>query len=82
MAANIGVADLVKMDIESFEYEAVTGSTELFRSHKIRALALEMHPTQIISRGHDPSAICRVLESAGYVLAKGLPTNVWVIGDA
>jgi FkbM family methyltransferase len=81
-AAGIGVADFVKMDIEGFEYEVIADSAEFLKSHRIKALGLEMHPVQIAARGLDPSDMTHVLESAGYVQAQGLPTNVWVVADA
>lgn len=40
----VGTVDLLKMDIEGSEYEAVMGNPGLFRSGRIRALALEYHP--------------------------------------
>lgn len=70
--------DLLKMDIEGFEYEAILGSPELFRSGRIRALALELHPPAMTTRGLDPQAILDFLQTAGYQQALDAPTQVWV----
>ena len=71
-------ADLVKMDIEGAEYEAVLGSPELFKAHRIKAFAFELHHAAIASRGGDPEEVIRFLEGCGYSLAPGLPASVWV----
>lgn len=76
--AGIQSADLVKMDIEGSEYEAVLGSQELFRSHRIRAFAFELHHEAIRNRGKDPEAVVRFLEGCGYSIAPDLPAQVWV----
>lgn len=59
-------ADLVKMDIEGFEHEAVFGSPELFEQRRIRAFALEIHPSILRQRGHDPFALHEFLSRCGY----------------
>jgi FkbM family methyltransferase len=71
-------ADLVKMDIEGSEYEAVLGSPELFRSGRIRAFTFELHDSAIAARGRDPGAVTRFLSDCGYRVAPGLPAQVWV----
>lgn len=77
--AQVEKADLVKMDIEGFEYEAIMGSSALFRERRIGAIALELHPHAITKRGLDPTAIARLLESCGYELW-GSPNVVWALG--
>lgn len=59
-------ADLVKIDIEGYEHEAVFGSADLFRARRVRALALEVHPPILRRRGRDPSAIHQFLAGCGY----------------
>jgi FkbM family methyltransferase len=58
--------DLLKMDIEGFEYEAVFGSRDLFRAGAVRAFALEFHPAAIRARGHDPEELVTFLRACGY----------------
>lgn len=80
--SGIDTADLVKMDIEGFEYEAVLGSPELFVTHRIKAFALELHPTALKKRGLDPQDITDFLENCGYALTKELTNSVWVVDAA
>lgn len=77
-SAGIHTADLVKMDIEGAEFEAVLGSPDLFKSHRIKAFVFELHHAAISSRGRDPAAVERFLESCGYTVAQGLSATVWV----
>ena len=65
-SAAIDKVDLMKMDIEGFEYEAVLGSKELFRDGRINAFALELHPESMRRRGIDPREIVDFLQRFGY----------------
>jgi hypothetical protein len=56
----------MKIDIESFEYEAVLGSKELFQTDLIENIALELHPDILESRGKSGTDIVEFLQSAGY----------------
>jgi FkbM family methyltransferase len=64
----IGYVDFIKMDIQGYEYEAILGSRELFVSHRVGTLALELHGTEMRARGRDPNAIETFLLDSGYVL--------------
>jgi len=64
----LDAVDLLKVDIEGFEYEAVLGSAELFRERRVRAVALELHPTILARRGLDPERVLAVFRDAGYVV--------------
>jgi hypothetical protein len=80
--AQIEHADLVKMDIEGFEYEVIMGALELFKERRIKALALELHPNLITKRGLDPAEITRLLESCGYETLREFSNTVWAIKAA
>jgi len=58
--------DLLKIDIEGWEYEAVLGSRTLFESGLVRAIALELHPRALTSRGLEITAITDFLTECGY----------------
>ena len=79
-------ADVVKMDIEGFEYEAIVGSQELFQNRRIGALALDLHPRALVSRGHAPEEIASFLRGAGYHLALEFEhsdlNGIWIAGEA
>lgn len=60
--------DLMKMDIESYEYEAILGARDLFGKGRVACLALELHPTLLERRGLQVSDITNCLESAGLLV--------------
>jgi FkbM family methyltransferase len=79
----VKVADLMKMDVEGYEYEAILGSQEVFRSKRVRTLVLELHSWILRDRGLNPDEITGFLQSAGYsitvfdkfVLARAVTTS-------
>ena len=68
VVAEVGLQtiDLLKVDIEGFEYEAILGSADLFRAGRVRTVALELHPWILERRGLDPDQILAVFHDAGY----------------
>ncbi len=69
--------DLMKMDIEGFEYEAILGSQEVFAQRRIRHLALELHPWAMKPRGLESERITEFLERQGYRADKRLSNLVY-----
>jgi FkbM family methyltransferase len=74
--------DLMKVDIEGFEYEALLGSPEVFRQHRIRAIALELHPAIIKARGKDDGDITAMLSQYGYRQTDSFGCSVWIASDS
>jgi len=70
--------DLMKVDIEGFEYEALLGSPEVFRQHRVRALALELHPTILVERKKDITDITRMLAECSYRMTDAFGNTVWL----
>lgn len=62
----LDTVDLLKIDIEGYEHETVFGSSELFRDGRVRHVAVEIHPKQLQTRGHDVNAVPTFLEKCGY----------------
>lgn len=58
--------DLIKIDIEGGEYEAIFGSKKLFVEKRIRGIALELHPRMLAKRGHSEKEIIEFLLRCGY----------------
>jgi FkbM family methyltransferase len=74
----LSCVDLMKVDIEGFEYEALLGSRSVFEEMRVRALALELHPTIFAKRGKDVLDITKMLETTGYALTKHYGHDVWI----
>ncbi len=62
----IAAVDLLKIDIEGYEHEAVIGSPELFRDGRVRTIAVEIHPRALEMRRKDVSAVPEFLRECGY----------------
>lgn len=69
--------DLMKIDIEGSEYEAVMGSPELFRSGRIKTIALDFHPSVLTARGKSGEDIKTLLREAGYSHSSALGNDVF-----
>lgn len=74
--------DLMKLDIEGFEYEAILGSPDLFREQRIRALALELHGRALAARDHASEDIIAFLKNCNYRMDPRFPqtldSSIWV----
>jgi FkbM family methyltransferase len=64
---NLNTINLLKMDIEGLEYQAVLGDRELFKSNIIKNFALELHPTVIKNDGKDSNKVINFLSECGFV---------------
>jgi FkbM family methyltransferase len=77
--AGVGRIDLLKMDIEGWEYEAILGSRPLFEAGLVRALALELHADHLRARGLDGTPIFDFLTGCGYRRAPEFDTLVFLL---
>ena len=57
---------LMKLDVESYEYEVILGSKPVFESDLIENIVLELHPSVLEQRGKRVEDIEEFLLSAGY----------------
>jgi len=57
--------DLLKIDIESYEYELIQSSLDVLRRWKPRIM-LELHVALLRARGEDPQMLLESLSSIGY----------------
>jgi hypothetical protein len=71
--------DLLKVDIEGGEYEAILGSPELFERKMVGAIALELHPQCLERKGRSEQQIVSFLTKAEYVLSSEAKNAVWVV---
>ncbi|HZE73094.1 MAG TPA: FkbM family methyltransferase [Pyrinomonadaceae bacterium] len=74
----VGRADLIKMDIEGAEYDAILGSPQIFRDHRVRAIALEVHVSILEKRGVKAEKIFSFLKGYGYTVDNSFSTLVYV----
>jgi FkbM family methyltransferase len=58
--------DVMKIDVEGYEYEAVLGSKDLFRSRKVVRVLIEVHDNLLQARGLRAQDISDFLISCGY----------------
>lgn len=63
---SLAKVDVMKIDIEGYEYEAVLGAKEIFRSHSVRRVLIEIHEKLLSARGRRPQDISDFLLSCGY----------------
>ncbi|MCH8012631.1 MAG: FkbM family methyltransferase [Candidatus Marinimicrobia bacterium] len=63
---NISKIKLVKIDVESSEYEIILGSKDVFSTGLIENIALELHPDRLKKRGKSEKEIIDFLLSIGY----------------
>jgi FkbM family methyltransferase len=77
----IFTCDLLKVDIEGYEYEAILGSKDLFTSHRIKAIALELHPYHLAKRRLSEKDIVNFLSSCGYSLSTLSSNTVFLSPD-
>ena len=63
---SLSSVDVMKIDIEGFEHEAVLGSAEVFRARQVRCLLIEIHEAMLAARGRRPADIVDFLLSCGY----------------
>ena len=61
----IAKVDLLKVDIEGFEYEAILGSQELFNQKRIKAMALELHSAALEARGRSVNELTSFSRTCG-----------------
>jgi hypothetical protein len=70
--------DLMKIDIEGAEYEAILASPSLFETYRIKALALELHPMVLAKHGKSAADIEEFLSRVGYKKTIKHGNSVWL----
>lgn len=67
------------MDVEGWEFETILGSSELFRDHRMKTIALELHPNITRKRILDPCTILNFLIDCGYQIDKRFDNLVFTV---
>jgi FkbM family methyltransferase len=73
-------ANLMKIDIEGAEYKAVLGSREIFQAHRVKVLALDLHPA-LLGGGRTVELI-KFVESCHYRRDERYGNTVWRAPEA
>jgi FkbM family methyltransferase len=68
----IRAVDLLKLDVEGAEYQAMRGAEDMFKSHRIACCAFEFGQTTF-DMGNTPADITRFLERMGYEIRNIVP---------
>jgi FkbM family methyltransferase len=76
----ISNADVMKVDIEGAEYEAVLGSRDIFKTHRVKVLALDLHLAQLGNARTDK--LIAFVEGCGYRRDMRYENTVWRAPDA
>jgi FkbM family methyltransferase len=76
-AKKVGRVDLLRIDIEGYEYEAVLGSKDVFLKKIPRRIALELHPDLLAERGKSANGLAAFIQGCGYKRVASLETLVF-----
>lgn len=68
---------LLKMDIESFEYEALMGAKELLKEGVIHRIVIEFHPNLLEKRGKSVEDILSLLDQCNYKRVEGFEADIF-----
>ena len=63
---NINKVDLLKIDVEGFEYEVLCGCKDSFKQNKIKKIICEIHSSYLKSRGLDENLIYNLIKANGF----------------
>jgi FkbM family methyltransferase len=66
VTAGLDRVDVLKLDVEGGELDALEGMRDGLAAHRYRALLLELHPGLLRARGSSPEECVRRLLDAGY----------------
>lgn len=77
--AGVSRIDLMKVDIEGFELEALRSAGDHLGS-TIRCVVVETHAAQLASRGESPEQLFALLMSRGYHHRRLAGVDVWELG--
>jgi len=73
----VGRIDLLRIDIEGYEYEAVLGSKEVFLNKIPKRIALELHPELLAERGKSANGLAAFIQGCGYKRVPNLENLVF-----
>jgi FkbM family methyltransferase len=75
------IINLLKMDIEGYEYEALLGCKNSFSKNLIKKILCEIHPLYLKNKGLSPQKIFDFLKSYGFKIdvLEETPKNIYIL---
>tara|TARA_Y100000741_G_C18247319_1_gene555997 strand:- start:683 stop:1561 length:879 start_codon:yes stop_codon:yes gene_type:complete len=67
---NLSLVNLLKIDVEGFEYEVLLGCNDALKKNKIKKIIIELHPKYLKYKGIDEDLIYTFLRKYGFNIKK------------
>ena len=70
LSNNLNGINLLKIDVEGFEYEVLLGCNDTLKKNKIKKIIIELHPSYLESKGDNEKLIHMFLKEHGFKTKK------------
>ena len=70
LSENLNLVNLLKIDVEGFEYEVLLGCNDTLKKNKIKKIIIELHPSYLQSKGDNEELIHTFLKEHGFKTKK------------
>ena len=70
LSNNINTINLLKIDVEGFEYEVLLGCNDTLKKNKIKKIIVELHPSYLEPKGKNEELIYTFLNEHGFKTKK------------
>ena len=70
LSNNLNIINLLKIDVEGFEYEVLLGCNDALKKNKIKKIIIELHPSYLQSKGDNEELIHTFLKEHGFEIKK------------
>ena len=70
LSNNLNIINLLKIDVEGFEYEVLLGCNDTLKKNKIKKIIIELHPSYLQSKGDNEELIHTFLKEHGFKTKK------------
>ena len=70
LSKNLNLVNLLKIDVEGFEYEVLLGCNDALKKNKIKKIIIELHPKYLKYKGINEDLIYTFLKKHGFEIKK------------
>jgi len=70
LSNNLNIINLLKIDVEGFEYEVLLGCNDTLKKNKIKKIIIELHPKYLKYKGINEDLIYTFLKKHGFEIKK------------